>query len=102
MKVLLACLLSRFSFERAEGMGMDGRPLVDQEECKMWRLVLRPRDGLVLRVVLLNEVEGKDGKERRCEKEEEQKEEVHEVQERRGVSIQNMVHKEEKVKGEAR
>ena len=46
MKVLMACLLSRFRFERDEST-------IDQEEFKMWRLVLRPRDGITLKVSLL-------------------------------------------------
>lgn len=46
MKVLLACLLSRFHFARAERV-------VDPEDCKMWRLVLKARDGITLNVSLL-------------------------------------------------
>ena len=42
MKLLLCCLVSLFAFERGEGP--------DPEMWKMWRLVLRPRDGILLRV----------------------------------------------------
>lgn len=48
MKVLLTCLLSRFSFAREE-------LAVDQEDFKMWRLVLRPRDCITLKVSLLKD-----------------------------------------------
>ena len=43
MKVLLCCLLSKFRFERD-----DSWP--DQEERKNWRIVLRPRDGIRVKV----------------------------------------------------
>ena len=43
MKVLLCCLLSMYTFE------MD-KSVEDPESLKMWRLVLRPRDGVSLMV----------------------------------------------------
>ena len=43
MKVILCCLLSLFDFER----DLD---VQDPETLKMWRLVLRPRDGVTLKV----------------------------------------------------
>lgn len=43
MKILLCCLLSKFVFHRDESVQ-------DPEELKMWRLVLRPRDGILLKV----------------------------------------------------
>lgn len=43
MKILLCCLLSKFQFERDEAV-------TDPEELKMWRLVLRPRDGVTVKV----------------------------------------------------
>jgi cytochrome P450 len=43
MKILLCVLLSQFSFVRDESVQ-------DPEELKMWRLVLRPRDGVLLKV----------------------------------------------------
>jgi cytochrome P450 len=46
MKVLLCCLLSMYTFERDTS-------LEDPENLKMWRLVLRPRDGIVLKSTLL-------------------------------------------------
>ncbi len=46
MKWLLVCLVSMFRFERDEGE-------VDPESLKMWRLVLRPRDGIVMRATKL-------------------------------------------------
>jgi len=46
MKWLLVCLVSMFSFERDEES-------VDPESQKMWRLVLRPRDGIVMRATKL-------------------------------------------------
>jgi cytochrome P450 len=46
MKVLLCCLLSLYTFERDENV-------VDPETLKMWRLVLRPRDGVSLKVTSL-------------------------------------------------
>ena len=46
MKTLLCSLLSRFVFQP------DAR-FDDPEDCKMWRLVLRPRDGINLKVALL-------------------------------------------------
>jgi cytochrome P450 len=46
MKVLLCCLLSMFNFERDENVQ-------DPETLKMWRLVLRPRDGVSLKVTSL-------------------------------------------------
>ncbi|TVY16116.1 Cytochrome P450 monooxygenase FUM15 [Lachnellula arida] len=47
MKVLLCCLLSMFEFARDE-------TVADPETLKMWRLVLRPRDGVSLKTTLLN------------------------------------------------
>lgn len=46
MKTLLCCLLSMYRFERAEGVD-------DPEEWKMWRIVLRPRYGVTLKVTPL-------------------------------------------------
>lgn len=43
MKILLCVLLSKFAFARDESVQ-------DPEELKMWRLVLRPRDGILLKV----------------------------------------------------
>ena len=43
MKVLLCCLMSLFRFER-------DLEVEDPEDLKMWRLVLRPRDGVSLKV----------------------------------------------------
>ncbi len=43
MKTLLCCLLSRYRF------GLDGS-VDDPEEWKMWRITLRPRDGVTLKV----------------------------------------------------
>lgn len=48
MKVLLCCLLSRFKFERDERWP-------DQEERKNWRIVLRPRDGIKVRLRLASD-----------------------------------------------
>jgi cytochrome P450 len=42
MKTILCSLLSKFRFEMDE-------TVQDPEELKMWRLVLRPRDGISLR-----------------------------------------------------
>jgi cytochrome P450 len=42
MKTILCCLLSKFSFE-------SDTTQQDPEELKMWRLVLRPRDGVSLK-----------------------------------------------------
>lgn len=50
MKILLCCLLSLYEFERDEAVE-------DPEELKVWRLVLRPRDGMRLRVRLISEAE---------------------------------------------
>lgn len=46
MKVLLCCLLSMYDFERDFNVQ-------DPETLKMWRLVLRPRDGVSLKVTAL-------------------------------------------------
>ena len=46
MKSLLICLLSRYEFER--DLSVD-----NPEDWKMWRLVLRPRDGVQVRVTML-------------------------------------------------
>jgi cytochrome P450 len=43
MKVLLCCLLSMYKFERDTSVD-------DPENWKMWRLVLRPRDGVQVKV----------------------------------------------------
>ena len=43
MRVFVCCLVARFVFERDKGWA-------DQEERKMWRIVLRPRDGVRVRV----------------------------------------------------
>ncbi|CZR52544.1 related to isotrichodermin C-15 hydroxylase (cytochrome P-450 monooxygenase CYP65A1) [Phialocephala subalpina] len=43
MKILVCCLLSMFRFEMDKGVE-------DPESLKMWRLVLRPRDGVSLKV----------------------------------------------------
>lgn len=50
MKTLIVTLLSQYRFER--DLSVD-----DPENWKMWRLVLRPKDGIVLRVSLLEENE---------------------------------------------
>ncbi|KAK5047594.1 hypothetical protein LTR84_006691 [Exophiala bonariae] len=47
MKTILCALLSKYTFE------LDAN-VQDPEELKMWRLVLRPRDGVSLKVSLLN------------------------------------------------
>jgi cytochrome P450 len=46
MKILLCCLLSLYDFE------MDNQ-VQDPETLKMWRLVLRPRDGVSLKVTVI-------------------------------------------------
>ncbi|KAI9745914.1 MAG: hypothetical protein M1818_000595 [Claussenomyces sp. TS43310] len=46
MKVLLCCLVSLFEFER-------DLTVEDPESLKMWRSVLRPRDGVCMKVSLL-------------------------------------------------
>lgn len=46
MKVLLCCLLSMYEFKRDESTA-------DPAEWKMWRLVLRPKDGVSLQVTAL-------------------------------------------------
>jgi cytochrome P450 len=46
MKILLCCLLSMYSFEKDASTE-------DPEQLKMWRLVLRPRDGVSLNVTLI-------------------------------------------------
>ncbi|MCJ1374152.1 hypothetical protein MMC20_005384 [Loxospora ochrophaea] len=51
MKSLLCCLLSMYEF------GIDDQ-VVDPEQWKMWRLVLRPRDGITLKVSKLAEANG--------------------------------------------
>ena len=48
MKVLLCCLLSKFKFERDVNWP-------DQEERKNWRIVLRPRDGIHVKVSLVDQ-----------------------------------------------
>ena len=50
MKCLMICLLSMYRFER--DMAVD-----DPESWKMWRLVLRPRDGVQCKVTMLEEAE---------------------------------------------
>lgn len=47
MKWLLVCLVSMFEFERGEEQGED------PESLKMWRLVLRPRDGIMMKAMKL-------------------------------------------------
>lgn len=47
MKVLLCCLLSKSRFERDETWP-------DQEERKNWRIVLRPRDGIRVKIRLVD------------------------------------------------
>lgn len=47
MKVFLCCLLARFRFERDEQWP-------DQENRKMWRLVLRPKDGISVKMSPVN------------------------------------------------
>lgn len=49
MKILLVVLMSRFRFEQADEGVKGGNP----EEHKMWRLILKPRDGIVLKVGML-------------------------------------------------
>jgi cytochrome P450 len=46
MKVILCCLLSMYTFETDKSKE-------DPEDLKMWRLVLRPRDGVSLKTTLL-------------------------------------------------
>lgn len=46
MKTLLCCLLSKYRFEIDESVP-------DPEESKQWRIVLRPRDGITLKVTPL-------------------------------------------------
>lgn len=46
MKTLLCCLLSKYRFEIDESVA-------DPEELKVWRIVLRPRDGTTLKVTPL-------------------------------------------------
>ncbi|KAK0730373.1 cytochrome P450 [Lasiosphaeris hirsuta] len=46
MKILVCCLLSMFEFQR-------DFDTPDPEEWKMWRLVLRPRDGVTVKATLL-------------------------------------------------
>jgi cytochrome P450 len=43
MKTILCCLMSLYDFER-------DLSVQDPETLKMWRLVLRPRDGVTLKV----------------------------------------------------
>ncbi|EHK98283.1 putative Cytochrome 4F8 [Glarea lozoyensis 74030] len=50
MKIIMCCLLSTFVFARDESVE-------DPESLKMWRLVLRPRDGVSLRVGMLENEE---------------------------------------------
>ncbi|KAL9636717.1 MAG: hypothetical protein Q9164_002656 [Protoblastenia rupestris] len=50
MKSLVICLLSMYRFER-------DFETQDPEDWKMWRLVLRPRDGVTCKVTLLTEAE---------------------------------------------
>ena len=51
MKVLLCCLASKFRFERDESWP-------DQEERKNWRIVLRPRDGIQVKIRLVDQNTG--------------------------------------------
>lgn len=46
MKILLCCLLSMYTFERDFSTP-------DPEDWKMWRLVLRPKDGVTVRVTAI-------------------------------------------------
>lgn len=46
MKIILCCLLSMYTFEQ-------DKSVEDPEKLKMWRLVLRPRDGVTLNTTLL-------------------------------------------------
>lgn len=46
MKILLCCLLSMYEFKRDEAVP-------DPEEWKMWRLVLRPKDGVTVKVTAI-------------------------------------------------
>lgn len=46
MKILLCCLLSMYEFKRDFST-------MDPEEGKMWRLVLRPRDGVTVKVTAI-------------------------------------------------
>ncbi len=46
MKILLCCLLSMYEFKR----DLDAP---DPEEWKMWRLVLRPKDGITVKVTAI-------------------------------------------------
>ena len=50
MKSLVICLLSMYRFQRDESV-------VDPEDWKMWRLVLRPRDGVQCKVTKLTDAE---------------------------------------------
>ena len=47
MKSLLICLLSQYEFERDQSVD-------NPENWKMWRLVLRPRDGVQVKVTMLD------------------------------------------------
>ena len=51
IKKLLCCLLSAYRFEMVEG-------LEDPEDSKVWRVTLRPRDGIRLKVTALRESDG--------------------------------------------
>ncbi|KAI0021138.1 cytochrome P450 78A3 [Xylariomycetidae sp. FL0641] len=46
MKILLCCLLSKYEFQRDE-------TTPDPEEWKMWRLVLRPKEGVTVKVTAI-------------------------------------------------
>jgi cytochrome P450 len=46
MKILLCCLLSMYEFKRDVSVA-------DPEEWKMWRLVLRPKEGVTVKVTAL-------------------------------------------------
>lgn len=51
IKTLLCCLLSAYRFEMVEG-------LADPEDSKVWRVTLRPRDGIRLKVTPLGKSDG--------------------------------------------
>ena len=53
-RCLLVVLLSMYRFERDETFD-------DPEKWKMWRLVLRPKDGVRCKVTLLDEHDAKRG-----------------------------------------
>ena len=46
MKTLLCCLLSMYRFDVDDEVD-------DPEDCKMWRITLRPKDGITLKLTPL-------------------------------------------------